>query len=348
MSISRDIVMIYQGASPHPSHAGFAESINAQLVELQSTEANSLFYVGSEVAGGLCLNCDVIIAEGSRPLYAGLANRFLRGTELVYLCADHRLYELLSGTVNVDSPYSLFKSLAAQFGERGIRHLCRTGISGVVAVSGFAAGFTRPVVGPATPIQLAHPFITQEVYDSLAHVTPDLRSNTAVTVGQAAQYKGVDLLVDAWPQVRQNYPDAELRVVGSDHPETYADTEGVVVEGFVDELGDVFSEASLYVQPSRMDTFPVSVLEGLRAGLPAVVTNTTGSKSEIGKIDEDMIVSPTVETLADAVCNYFRKPYEERLRLSERARGRGATFDPASRKAAFADAFTEVMQQISD
>lgn len=338
------VAMLHQ--DPHPAHAGFAEAIGANLVDYRRRSLGRLDgSVAADVVNGLTYpGYDVYLVEGSRPLYAALLHRLTRpDARLIYLCADHGLYELGRGDFEGDSPV---KSLVGRFGTPAVRAVARAGIDGVVAVSEFAAEFTRPIVGPRTPIAVAHPFVERATYDRLGDVSPTLDAPVAVTVGRAARYKGVDLLVEAWPAVRERHPEAELHVVGSGHPEAYGEVPGVRVRGFVEDLRAPFAGASLYVQPSRMDTFPVSVLEAMRAGLPPLVTDTTGTRSEARAIDDSLVVEATPAALAAGVADYFDRSPDERARLSAAARERGGRFDPTSRKAAFRDAFRALLEEL--
>ncbi|WP_205254309.1 glycosyltransferase family 4 protein [Halorubellus sp. JP-L1] len=329
----------------HPAHRGFAEAVGADLVDYHARSVGPLSgSVVADLVNGLTYpDYDVYIVEGSRPLYAALVRRFARGGKIIYLCADHGLYALGEGDFEGDSA---LKSLVGRFGTPLVRAVGRRGIDGVVAVSEFAAEFTRPVVGPDTPIEVAHPFVQPETYDALGDVDPAIGSNVAVTVARPWHYKGVDLLVDAWPQVRERIPDAELHVVGGGHPESYGDTEGVTVRGYVEELADAFRPAALFVQPSRMDTFPVSTLEAMRAGVPPLVTTGAGTRSEARAIDDALVVDPTPQALADGVVDYFERDVDDRRRLAAVARERGARFDADSRKAAFRDAFERVLADL--
>lgn len=334
------VAMLHQ--DPHPAHRGFAEAVGADLVDYHRLSLGPLEgTVVEDAVNGLAYpDYDVYIVEGSRPLYAALARRFTRGGKLVYLCADHGLYQVGNADFEGDSA---FKSLVGKFGTPLVRAVGRRGIDGVIAVSEFAAEFTRPAVGSDTPIEVAHPFIQQETYDALGDVTPDLDADVAVTVARPWEYKGVDMLVEAWPHVREEYPNAELHIVGGGHPEDYSETPGVRVRGYVEDLADAFAPASLFVQPSRMDTFPVSTLEAMRAGLPPLVTRTAGTRSEACEIDPSLVVDPNPESLAEGVREYFARDADDRRELADVARQRGARFDRDSRTAAFREAFRDVL-----
>lgn len=343
MDTSASVAMLYQ--DPHPAHRGFAEAVGADLVDYRRLPAGPFGdTLVDDVYNGLRYpEYDIYITEGSRPLYAAVVTRALRNGRLVYLCADHGLYELGRGDFAGDSTV---KSLIGRFGVGGVRAVSRRFVDGVISVSEFAAEFTEPFVGPDTPVTVAHPYVQPDVFERLRAVDPTLDRPVAVTVAQGARYKGVDLLVDAWPTVRERHPEAELHVVGRGHPESYADTAGVTVRGFVDDLADALADASLYVQPSRMDTFPVATLEALCAGLPPLVTTRTGTRSVAREVAAELVVEPTADALATGVADYFDRSAEERATLSTTAREHGATFDEATRTAAFAEAFEQVVREL--
>lgn len=337
------VAMLHQ--DPHPAHRGFADAVDAELVDFQRRSAGPLdgTILGDSYNGIRYPDYDVYIVEGSKPLYAALVWRFTSGGDVVYLGADHGLYQL--GNTDFEGS-SHIKSLIGRFGQPAVRSVARRGIDGVVAVSEFVEEFTRPIVGETTPIAVAHPFVQQDTYESLAHVEPELGANVAVTVARPWHYKGVDLLVDAWPEVRSEFPDAELHVVGGGHPEKYGETPGVTVRGYVENLEDAFRPASLFVQPSRVDAFPVSTLEAMRAGLPPLVTETAGTRSEARAISDSFVVAPTSDTIASGVQQYFQRGQTSRKSFSELARTRGAKFDEETRTEAFRDAFREVLKAL--
>jgi len=337
------VAMIYYGSSPHPSHEGFAEAIGADILSCNSGHESSKYgSIIGELKKGIYLDYDVIISEGSRPLITSSLQSVFNDSKLIYLCADQFFYNL-----SFDSSKTIFHKLE----KKAQSSIFNYNIDGIIAVSEFAAEFMRCIVGSSVPIQVVHPFIQWERFDDLNNATPNLESQTAITIssapsGTVGQYKGVDLLVKAWKKVRQEYPNATLLVVGKGHPESYEDTEGVVVEGYVDSISDVIQEASVYVQPSRADTYPVAVLEALRAGLPTVVTRTTGNRSEIRTIDPNLVADPSVESLAETVKNYFQMSIDEKSNISAISAQRGERYRPDVWKPAFRRSFYSMISDI--
>lgn len=331
---------------PHPAHAGFARAVGAERVGFRERSAGPLAgSVAEDALNALAYpDADVYLVEGSQPLYAATLARARTGAKLVYLCADHGLHDLGRGSF---AGRSGLKTLVGRFGRPAVRAVARRSVDGCVAVSGFAADFVRPFVGDA-PVRVAHPYVQPERYDALLALDAPPDAPTVLTVGRGARYKGVDLLVEAWPRVRRRHPDATLHVVGAGHPDRYEEVAGVRVHGFVEEsrLTALFAASALFVQPSRMDTFPVSTLEACCAGRVPLVTETTGTCSEARALDPSLVVAPTSDALAAGVADFFDRPRGERETLAAQARERGRSFDAATRQAAFRRAFEDVVRRL--
>lgn len=338
-----DVAMIYRGECPHPAHRGFMNKINADLLSLDRYSLNRMglgHSIPEEIVNGALLpNYDIYIVEGTRALYGALTNQLISDSTLIYLAGDQALYKLLNPSYQHTSKLN---SLISDFGMDLLRYTFNKYIDGIIAVSEFSLRYTTEII-TGKPSAVANPYIQSDLFDELGDVTPTLTNNTAITVGSFAKYKGQDLLVEAWPSVRDEHPNAQLKLVGTGYPQSLEETSGVEILGYVDDLPGTLASASLYVQPSRMDNFPVSVLEALRAGLPAVVTEATGNKTLIEQINENMIVEPTANALATSINQCFSRPTSEREKLSVDARTEGNTFDSRSRKEAFRTAFYSVV-----
>lgn len=341
-----DVAMIYRGDSPHPAHRGFAEAIDADLLNLDRYSMDQFglrHSIVEEIVNGVFLpDYDVYIAEGTRALYGSLTKQIMDNSILIYLAGDQALYKLLDPSYTSDSVINNFIS---NFGMNILKYLFNKHIDGIIAVSEFSCEYTTKII-TNKPTRVANPYIQPGLFDQLGTITPDVESKTAITVGTYAKYKGQDILVNAWKEVRREHPEAQLQLVGKEYPSSFDDVPGVEVHGYVEDLPNVLSSSALYIQPSRMDNFPVSVLEALRAGLPAVVTNTTGNSVLISQLNGEMIVEPTANDIAAGIIWYFNLSRSERKSLSSKARSQGNTFDSESRKAAFSSEFQRLINDI--
>lgn len=340
---STRVALLHQ--DPHPAHLGFADAINADLLDYRG-------YSLGEVSNGLLDDVvnglryppyDVYLAEGSRPLFAALIRRFSGRGKLIYWAADPGFYALGRSDFRGDS---ITKTLIGRFGRPLARQIASRGIDGVIADSAFAAEYTRPIVGEGTPMFVVEPFVQPTVYDRLVEVSPSLDSSVVVTIGRGTYNKGADMLVDVWPRIREHAPDAELHLVGPGYPEEYAEVPGVVDRGYVDDISVVLSDAALYVHPSRGESFGVSVVEAMLAGVPAIVTESTGAKDVVRKIDIGMMVETNADALVDAIMSAFAWDTDTRESRSEASRQAARRFDAVTQRDKFCDAFYSLIEEL--
>lgn len=338
-----EVAMLHCGESPHPAHQGFADSIGAEWYNLDTfPEQSARGTIPVELFNGLRLDgYDVYIAEGTRSLYGALVNRIGSNSKLIYLAADQVLYQLQHRN---DRNRSIVNRLISQYGMPLLKLTFNRYIDGVITISEFASGYTREFL--KMPVRIAHPYIQPEVFAQLGQVTPDLEEKVAVTIGSYTWYKGQDILPDVWEYVRREHSNAELHLVGSGYPQKLEKIPGVTVRGYVESIPDVLSDASLYIHPARAEAFGVSVVEALRAGVPALVTSTTGAESVVRSINRGMVAERSVEELANSIIEYFDKPIDHRNSLSLAAREQGSRFDSPSRKATFRDEFNELLARV--
>ena len=348
--MNHEVVMLYSGDSPHPAHQGFVDAIGADSINCNANSPNPLFGTpfGEFCSGLKTPDYDIYIAEGSRALYAGLGAKTANQSSLVFLCGDHRLQEISNGGLPGDSNSSF---LSSRIRSTGLGYFSRQIMDGVIAVSHSSAESMRSLVGTKVPVMTAKPYIQPEVFRSLCSLPIDVNSNQVAVVGSASQgsigrYKGIDLLVEAWPHVRDHYGKLQLNIVGRGHDIQHENTEGVHVQGYVENLSDIFGPIGLYVQPSRLEVFGVTVVEAMAAGVPPLVTSTTGAKSEVNAIDSSLVKEPTPCDISEGIIQYYNRPLEERRTLAERSRKHVSDFDSTSRKAKFKNTFNNLVDAL--
>jgi len=186
------------------------------------------------------------------------------------------------------------------------------------------------------PIEVVNPAIPEKNYHRLGKVKPDLVSKVIVSVGEARYSIGMDILVEQFKIVKKVVPDAELWIVGKGHPKEYEKVKGVKVLGYVEDLGEVFEKASLFVHTGRSSAYPVSTLEAMRAGLPVIVTKMTGTKDVVGEVcrkfkeefGKDIEFVKDFNELNRGMIEYFRLSLEESEYLSKEFRRVSERFEP--------------------
>jgi glycosyltransferase involved in cell wall biosynthesis len=115
-------------------------------------------------------------------------------------------------------------------------------------------------------------------------------------------YYAVDVVVRAFAEVQQRYPEARLDLVGNGPSEEQIRSlvsdlklKGVYFTGVAsrEDIGRYYDQADIFINASRLDNMPVSILEAFAAGTPVVSTapegmsyvvedGSTGLLSEVG------------------------------------------------------------------
>jgi glycosyltransferase involved in cell wall biosynthesis len=116
----------------------------------------------------------------------------------------------------------------------------------------------------------------------------DLDAPTAVCVGRLAPLKGQDQLLDAWPAVLDEVPDAQLVLVGDGpmadrwraHPA--AALESVHWHGHSTAVSDWYTAADIVVLPSRAEGMALVPLEAMACGRSVVAFDVGGVRESIG------------------------------------------------------------------
>jgi L-malate glycosyltransferase len=111
-----------------------------------------------------------------------------------------------------------------------------------------------------------------------------LRPHLICTRGFHPYYR-VDLVVRAFAEVCQHYPNARLDLVGGGPSEqeirrlvTELNLSGIHFKGVVpySDIGHLYDAADVFVNASSLDNMPVSVLEGFASGTPVISTAPEG------------------------------------------------------------------------
>jgi glycosyltransferase involved in cell wall biosynthesis len=165
---------------------------------------------------------------------------------------------------------------------------------------------------PKKPVKTVKPFSLNKITSE-----PDFTKNNVVFVGAGRDHKGIDILVDAWGEVRREYPESKLFLVGENIEQKFGAAEGVHVKGYVENLDQIYSNCSLYVHPARFEAYGVSVLEAIKAGFPAIVTESTGAKEDIAMIDDSLICGTDSDDLAETIIEFFDLDFQQKREISE-------------------------------
>jgi glycosyltransferase involved in cell wall biosynthesis len=152
-----------------------------------------------------------------------------------------------------------------------------------------------------------------------------------VSVGRLNRQKDFPTLLRAWRRVEASRPDARLVIAGSgpqsrDLRALAASLElrNLEFAGFVKDVPALLHKADLYVQSSRWEGLPLSVIEAMAARLPVIVTDAQGMRSVIEDGRTGLKVRETdPAALALAILSLLADPSRaDRLALAAQAEAR--------------------------
>ena len=124
-----------------------------------------------------------------------------------------------------------------------------------------------------------------------------------------------------WPAVRQALPGVELTLAGHSHASVPALVDGVVKSGAIEDLGSIYSQARVFIAPTRFAAgIPLKVLDAAAAGIPVVMTSLLAT--QLGwRNGVEAIVADTPEDFARG-CIELYSDREKWLSIRENALAR--------------------------
>ena len=157
----------------------------------------------------------------------------------------------------------------------------------------------------------------------------DTDQPTVVAVGRLHPVKGHDVLIRAMDRVRREVPAARLRLIGEGPAR--AETEALVrelgLEACVELVGeqsadavrDELRQAAVFALPSRSEGMPISLIEAMATGCPAVATRVGGVPGVLADGAGLLVPPEDPDALADALIHLLssgaaREAYADRAR----------------------------------
>ncbi|MGD0911470.1 MAG: glycosyltransferase [Terracidiphilus sp.] len=123
-----------------------------------------------------------------------------------------------------------------------------------------------------------------------------------LAIGRLTPEKGFDLLLNAFAQIRRDFPHAGLVIVGKGHEESRLKAlaiqlgiaDAVWFAGYQDRPARFYAGADIFVLSSRHEGMPNAVLEAFASGLPIVSTPASGGLTDLLKCSTNAWLAPDV------------------------------------------------------
>lgn len=164
---------------------------------------------------------------------------------------------------------------------------------------------------------------------ALPEVPSPRRVKAVASIGRLTDQKGIDMLLDTWALVAPQRRDWRLDVYGAGEDEAAlrAQCAGLYLDGSVawrgrtDDVPGALASASVFVQSSRGEGFPLALLEAMASGVPCAAFDCAPGVREIVRDGEDGLLAPAgdIGALADRLLRLTGNP-RMRDAMGDRAR----------------------------
>jgi glycosyltransferase involved in cell wall biosynthesis len=145
-----------------------------------------------------------------------------------------------------------------------------------------------------------------------------LRIPTIGFVGRLTIEKGICELMEAWPMVKQTYPEAQLMMIGDEDSrnplpayfyEQFKTDSSIRWLGFVENTAQYYASISFLVLPSHREGLGNVILEAAAMGKPTIGTKVTGICDAILPYQTGLLCEPySAVSLAENICYYLQHP----------------------------------------
>ena len=132
-----------------------------------------------------------------------------------------------------------------------------------------------------------------------------------LTVARLSPEKGIDLLLNALPEIRRRYPSMCLEILGAGPEEASLRKlalalnleDAVYFRGYIEHPSRHYPNATLFALPSRQEGMPNALLEAAAAGLPLVATPCSEGLSDLLRGAPGTWISATISanSLAETI-----------------------------------------------
>lgn len=173
------------------------------------------------------------------------------------------------------------------------------------------------------------------IYGAVKPITPRTHSDQMIigTLGTLSWVKGVDILIKALPEVIKKFPALRCLIAGGGKMQKSLQQLALIcgVESTIEWVGEIkdtrafYERLSVYVQPSRSESFGMAPLEAMSAGLPVVVSSA-GALPEIVTSESGVVFESGNHTALAAALVKLLSDNKSRVTMSSAAIERAQFF----------------------
>ncbi|NLJ41812.1 MAG: glycosyltransferase family 4 protein [Clostridiales bacterium] len=137
------------------------------------------------------------------------------------------------------------------------------------------------------------------------------------TVARLIPSKGIEVLIDAIPQIIREYPGAKFMIIGDGPimPDLKRKAAGlkcsdrVIFSGYIKDIWSYYETFDIFVLPTLSEGLGLSIIEAMSLGKPVISTKIGGIQEVIEHNYNGYLVTPgDSEELADAILYFLSHP----------------------------------------
>ncbi|MCK5493057.1 MAG: glycosyltransferase family 4 protein [Candidatus Omnitrophica bacterium] len=144
-------------------------------------------------------------------------------------------------------------------------------------------------------------------------------SHTIITISSFKPQKNMFCFLEMVRLILKNKQNVKFIVLGEGplkgEVQNKVDSMGlsgkVILEGWVDDVADLFRDSSIFVLTSLWEGLPVSLIEAVISGVPVVVTNTGGVFDIVIENKQGLIVEPLNAVQMSKSCLQILNSYKD-------------------------------------
>jgi len=184
--------------------------------------------------------------------------------------------------------------------------------------------------GSDAPIVIVPPFLADDSFEVADHGRPEFVPPTGdylMFAGALGPHKGIDVLLDAYAELRTNVPLVVVGLRRHDSPSCFPPGVIVVEDVPHDDVMRAFRHCAIALVPSRWpDPCPLVALEAMAAGAPVIASATGGLVEQVADGVTGRLVPPgDVAALRAAIADLLADP-DVRRRMGAAGRRRALAY----------------------
>lgn len=284
----------------HPLHVKFLKSIDCDFIPLSKK---------------IPQNYDIYVVEGTyiKPILMKKLGKINKDKKIVTLFSDPRLFYL---SIRRMFDFKKEKMINYPLWRFFIAKKFIKELDGAICIGDFSESLFRKF-NKKSPVLNVPAFVFKRKFGDIIKIKSNLSGKNILFIGYGPDYhvKGIDLLIDIFKEIKKEISNVQLYILGGEwNVKKEWLVEGVHFEG-VQDIVPYLKKSSLSLHLGRGESFGINVLESMLAGIPTIVSEYTGAKQAVEKVDKKMVVDLNKEKIVKDIFDYFNLSLKKKKRI---------------------------------